>query len=154
MAELVEAARAAGLDFIFLTDHNTTSGLPEMDASTTPELLAAGGVELTTFWGHALCLGAREWVDWRIRPGSGEMARIAAAAYASDQALHHRPSAGSGRSGLHGLCVALRGDDAGQRPVGRNLERAVAWRLAQRGGAGALVRLAQPGAAAGGDGRV
>ena len=87
VAELVDAARAAGLDFIFLTDHNTTSGLPEMDASTTPELLAAGGVELTTFWGHTLCLGAREWVDWRIRPGSGEMARIAAAAYASDQAF-------------------------------------------------------------------
>ena len=87
VAELVEAARAAGLDFIFLTDHNTTSGLPEMDAATTPELLTAGGVELTSFWGHALCLGAREWVDWRIRPDSGDMARVAAAAYASDQAF-------------------------------------------------------------------
>ena len=54
VAELVEAARGAGLDFVFLTDHNTISGLPEMDASTTPELLAAGGIELTTFWGHAL----------------------------------------------------------------------------------------------------
>ena len=124
-----------------------------MDASTTPELLAAGGVELTTFWGHALCLGAREWVDWRIRPGDGGMARIAAAAYASDQVFIIAHPLSAGRSGLHGLCVALRGDDAGQRPVGRNLERAVAWRLAQRGGAGALVRLAQPGAAAGGDRR-
>ena len=96
VAELVEAARAAGLDFVFLTDHNTISGLPEMDASTTPELLAAGGVELTTFWGHALCLGVRDWVDWRIRPGDGGMARIAAAAYAADQVfiIAHPLSAG------------------------------------------------------------
>ena len=96
VAELVGAARAAGLDFVFLTDHNTISGLPEMDASTTPELLAAGGVELTTFWGHALCLGARAWVDWRIRPDAGDMARIAAAAYAADQVfiIAHPLSAG------------------------------------------------------------
>jgi hypothetical protein len=96
VAELVEAARAAGIDFVFLTDHNTISGLPEMDASTTPELLTAGGVELTTFWGHALCLGARDWVDWRIRPGDGGMARIAAAAYAADQVfiIAHPLSAG------------------------------------------------------------
>ena len=96
VAELVETARAAGIDFVFLTDHNTISGLPEMDASSTPELLAAGGVELTTFWGHALCLGAREWVDWRNRPGDGGMARAAAAAYASDQVfiIAHPLSAG------------------------------------------------------------
>jgi hypothetical protein len=96
VAELVEAARGAGLDFVFLTDHNTSSGLPEMDASTTPELLAAGGIELTTFWGHALCLGAREWVDWRIRPDSSEMARIAEATYANGQIfiIAHPLSAG------------------------------------------------------------
>jgi hypothetical protein len=69
VADLIEMARAAGLDFIFLTDHNTTAGLAEMDASTAPDLLAAGGIELTTFWGHALCLGTRAWVDWRVRPG-------------------------------------------------------------------------------------
>ena len=34
-AELVDSTRA-GLDFVFLTDHDTISGLPEMDASTTP----------------------------------------------------------------------------------------------------------------------
>ncbi len=83
--DLLRAAREYDLDFVFLTDHNTVSGLPEMDAGTTADLLAAGGIELTTFWGHALCLGTREWVDWRVRPGSGAMARIAEAVYAAGQ---------------------------------------------------------------------
>jgi hypothetical protein len=82
---LVKAANDEGLDFIFLTDHNTTAGLAEMDALSSEDLLTAGGIELTTFWGHALLLGTREWVDWRIRPGTGEMAHLASTAYARDQ---------------------------------------------------------------------
>jgi hypothetical protein len=85
VAELVASARQAALDFIFLTDHNTLSGLPEMYAAARDDLLTLGGVELTTFWGHALCLGAREWVDWRVRPGSGDMARIATERYERGQ---------------------------------------------------------------------
>jgi hypothetical protein len=85
VTELVASAHQAGLDFIFLTDHNTLSGLPEMYAAASDDLLTLGGVELTTFWGHALCLGAREWVDWRVRPGSGDMARIARETYARGQ---------------------------------------------------------------------
>jgi hypothetical protein len=79
VGELVEAARQEGLDFIFLTDHNTESGLREIDASNSARLLTAGGIELTTFWGHAVCLGMRTWIDWRVRPGTGEMAAITAA---------------------------------------------------------------------------
>jgi hypothetical protein len=56
-----------------------------MDALASDDLLTAGGLELTTFWGHALCLGTHEWVDWRIRPGTGDMARLATATYAKDQ---------------------------------------------------------------------
>ena len=85
VAELVQMARGEGLDFIFLTDHNTTAGLAEMDALAADDLLTAGGIELTTFWGHALCLGTRDWVDWRVRPNSGEMERIAAATYGRGQ---------------------------------------------------------------------
>jgi hypothetical protein len=33
---------------------------------------------LTTFWGHALALGLREWIDWRVRPGERTMPQIAA----------------------------------------------------------------------------
>lgn len=85
VAQLLQSVRERGLNFVFLTDHNTTAGLAEMDVSSTGDLLAAGGVELTTFWGHALCLGAREWVDWRVAPGTGAMARIADETYASGQ---------------------------------------------------------------------
>jgi hypothetical protein len=85
VAELIQMVRDYRLDFIFLTDHNTTAGLAEMDAAASEALLTAGGVELTTFWGHALCLGGREWVDWRVQPVAGDMARIAAATYANDQ---------------------------------------------------------------------
>jgi hypothetical protein len=96
VADLIELARGAGLDFIFLTDHNTISGLAEMDAANGDGLLAAAGIELTTFWGHALCLGTREWVDWRIRPGTGEMAAIAAQTYAAGQVfiIAHPQAAG------------------------------------------------------------
>jgi hypothetical protein len=85
VGQLIKMARDHGLDFVFLTDHNTTAGLAEMDASATEDLLAAGGIELTTFWGHAVCLGTREWVDWRVHPGTGDMSRIAAETDAMDQ---------------------------------------------------------------------
>lgn len=84
VAELVDAARRIGLDFVTLTDHNTTSPLPEMASHSAPDLLTLGGMELTTFWGHAVCLGTMEWVDWRVdRAGEG-MARIAEAQTAAD----------------------------------------------------------------------
>lgn len=85
VTQLIEKAREYKLDFIFLTDHNTTSPLEEMYAAATPELLTVGGLELTTFWGHALCLGTRDWVDWRVRAGTGEMGRVATETYAKGQ---------------------------------------------------------------------
>jgi hypothetical protein len=56
-----------------------------MYSLASDDLLTLGGVELTTFWGHALCLGARQWIDWRVRPGTGDMAHIATATYEQDQ---------------------------------------------------------------------
>jgi hypothetical protein len=79
VAELVDAARRIGLDFVTLTDHNTTSPLPEMASYSTPDLLTMGGMELTTFWGHAVCLGTMAWVDWRVDPAGQGMASIAEA---------------------------------------------------------------------------
>lgn len=83
VAGRVAAAEARDLDFFFLTDHNTVSGLAEYDTLASPRVLPAGGLELTTFWGHALCLGGRDWLDWRAEPGTGEMAAIARAADAA-----------------------------------------------------------------------
>ncbi len=69
--DLVAAARSYGLDFMTLTDHNTVSPLPQVDSLATPDLLTMGGLELTTYYGHALTLGVRHWVDWRVDPHDG-----------------------------------------------------------------------------------
>lgn len=62
--ELIELARrcaAKGVDFLCLTDHNTTSGLLE----TTPlPLTLIAGCELTTFHGHHPIYGLSEIVPW------------------------------------------------------------------------------------------
>ncbi len=68
VADLVDATRRLSLDFVTLTDHNTTSSLGEMAARTAPDLLTMGGMELTTFWGHAVCLGTTDWIDCARRP--------------------------------------------------------------------------------------
>ncbi|MDQ3248969.1 MAG: CehA/McbA family metallohydrolase, partial [Chloroflexota bacterium] len=75
--DLLTAARQFGLDFVTLTDHNTVAPLAQMDAATTPTLLTLGGLELTTFYGHALALGLRNWVDWRINGSERTMPQIA-----------------------------------------------------------------------------
>ena len=77
VADLVAAARTRGLDFVTLTDHNTTSGLAAMAGCAGDGLLTMGGQELTTFWGHALCLGGHAWHDWRVTRKGPEMAALA-----------------------------------------------------------------------------
>ncbi len=76
--DLLGAARARGLDFVTITDHNTIAHLDGIEHLTTDDLLVMGGMELTTFWGHALSLGTRRWIDWRIRAGERTMPQIAA----------------------------------------------------------------------------
>lgn len=84
--ELVAAARGQGLDFIALTDHNTISPLAEMAALGDDKLLTLGGQELTTFWGHAVCLGVHDgWLDWRVDREGKRMATIANELYAKGQ---------------------------------------------------------------------
>jgi hypothetical protein len=82
--DLVAAARERGLDFVTLTDHNTVSGLTEMEAHAADGFLTMGGMELTTFWGHAVCLGVHEWIDWRVTRDGPEMEEIAARLMADD----------------------------------------------------------------------
>lgn len=60
--ELLNAARADHLSLIALTDHNTFSGHGELDDTIVP---AVRGIEWTTYFGHMLVLGAKEFVDWR-----------------------------------------------------------------------------------------
>ncbi len=64
--DLIQYARDYGLDFVTLSDHNTVSGLRQFDSLRSDDLLTIGGMEMTTYYGHALALGLREWVEWRI----------------------------------------------------------------------------------------
>jgi hypothetical protein len=78
VADLASFALDNHLDFITLSDHNTVSGLRPFERACPENLLPICGIELTTFWGHALVLGRREWVDWRVEPGRREMAQVVA----------------------------------------------------------------------------
>ncbi|MEF2071135.1 CehA/McbA family metallohydrolase [Consotaella aegiceratis] len=70
VADYLELALERGHDFVALTDHNTVSGLAELAARAGERITILGGEELTTFHGHALVLGTREWSEWRVKDGS------------------------------------------------------------------------------------
>jgi hypothetical protein len=64
----VQAAQARGLDFIAITDHNTTSHYEAM-AELQPafdHLLLIPGREVTTFQGHANVFGPTAFIDFRL----------------------------------------------------------------------------------------
>ncbi len=67
--QLVADARAAGLDFIVSTDHNTSSAQLVWGRYATDDLLILNGEEVTTRSGHwpAIGLPAGTWIDWRYR---------------------------------------------------------------------------------------
>ena len=70
---VVEASRV-GLDFLAITDHNTTSHFEEI-ATRNDDLLLLPGEEVTTSWGHANVWGLGAWVDFRCTDDAG-MQRI------------------------------------------------------------------------------
>jgi len=64
--DLVQFARDHKWDFVSLTDHNTVSGLPQHESLAGDDLLTMGGLELTTYYGHAVVQGTRNWFEWRL----------------------------------------------------------------------------------------
>ncbi|MGH2750758.1 MAG: CehA/McbA family metallohydrolase [Actinomycetota bacterium] len=69
VAELAASARANGLDFLAVTDHNTVSHHAELEeASRRYDVELIPGEEVTAPRGHANCLGSTRWVDWRTEP--------------------------------------------------------------------------------------
>lgn len=70
--EIVALAKDRGLDFVELSDHNTTSQLDFLNATQTgaaegpSPLLLLPGVEYTTYAGHANGIGATAFVDHKI----------------------------------------------------------------------------------------
>jgi hypothetical protein len=66
IAEMAYFAKSRGLDFLAITDHNTTTHMPEIDSWRDAPLLLIPGEEVTTYSGHANIWGLREWVDFRF----------------------------------------------------------------------------------------
>jgi hypothetical protein len=88
---LAAGARAAGLDFIATTEHNTADAHAAWRGHAGDDLLVILGEEVTTETGHWLALGIKpgQLVDWRYRARDGMVSRHL------DQ-VHH----------AGGLCVA------------------------------------------------
>lgn len=73
----VEAAAARGLDFIALSDHNTTAhynALRELQGAFD-RLLLVPAREVTTFWGHSNVFGPTDFLDFRMNGPRWDQAR-------------------------------------------------------------------------------
>uniref|UniRef100_UPI0039EFB8E0 CehA/McbA family metallohydrolase n=1 Tax=Sinomonas sp. G460-2 TaxID=3393464 RepID=UPI0039EFB8E0 len=74
-AEVAAEARAARLDFIVSTEHNTSASHGAWGPLAGDDLLILTGEEVTTRNGHFLALGLEPgtWIDWRYRARDGEL---------------------------------------------------------------------------------
>jgi hypothetical protein len=65
--DIGDFAVGRGLDFVVITDHNTTSHFDRLDGAMdrTPGLLFIPGIEVTTYHGHLGLIGATAWLDFR-----------------------------------------------------------------------------------------
>lgn len=68
LVRTLEAAAARGLDFVAITDHNTTSHFAEIAAlqPAFDDLLVIPGREVTTFRGHFNVFGAVDDIDFQL----------------------------------------------------------------------------------------
>jgi hypothetical protein len=64
VAEVMQLAEQAGLDFLALTDHNT---ITQNSVAGESPVLAIPGLEVTNNHGHLNVLGATEVIDYRFR---------------------------------------------------------------------------------------
>ncbi|UQW99483.1 CehA/McbA family metallohydrolase [Streptomyces sp. RerS4] len=78
-AELAALARAAGLDFINTSEHNTNSAHGAWEGLWGDDLLILTGEEITTRNGHVLAIGTDPgtFVDWRYRARENRFGRFA-----------------------------------------------------------------------------
>lgn len=65
LEDLAAAARAQGLDFLAVTEHNTVSHLPGLGRLSCPDLLLIPGVEISTYRGHANIWPITDWIEFR-----------------------------------------------------------------------------------------
>jgi PHP domain len=79
LSDLAAAARQQGLEFLAITEHNTTSHFPHLGGHARPTLLP--GEEVTTYYGHMNVWGNQTPLDFRARDVS-ELRSIIDAAHA------------------------------------------------------------------------
>lgn len=80
LEELAQGAKALGFDCIALTDHNTMTGLQDKEkVEQAAGIKIISGMEWTTFFGHMVTIGVKDYVDWRpVGPADlhGGLARV------------------------------------------------------------------------------
>jgi len=83
--EVLTFAESRGLDFVMLSEHNTTSQLELYAAAQArhPTVLLVPGIEVTTYQGHAMALGGTAWIDHRLGFEGRTMDAMIADAHAS-----------------------------------------------------------------------
>jgi predicted metal-dependent phosphoesterase TrpH len=60
------AAKQAGLDFLAIADHNTTTQRRYFHPQSLPDLVFVRAMEVTTAVGHANVFGVDDWIDFRM----------------------------------------------------------------------------------------
>jgi hypothetical protein len=82
--EVLSFAESRGLDFVMLSEHNTTSQLElYADAQARhPNVLLVPGIEVTTYRGHAMSMGGTRWIDHRLGFEGRTMDRMVADVHA------------------------------------------------------------------------
>lgn len=108
--DAIHRARAGGLDFLAITDHNTIS--QNTIRPDDPGILVIPAMELTSFWGHTNFLGlAKPVADWRCRGPHEVVDRMAEArANGATIVINHpfqNSAGGKWQSGFDGPFDAL-----------------------------------------------
>ena len=127
LAQLVAKARAAGLDFLAVTDHNTVSHHPHLAALADERLVLIPGQEATTYRGHMNIWGDVGWCDFRCTTDD-ELAQVIALAHARGGlcSINHPKDDGPAWEYGHGL--ALDAIEAWQGPwPWRNTQSLALW---------------------------
>jgi hypothetical protein len=77
-AQVLDYARAAGLDFIGSSEHNNSSAQRTWGRWVDDDFLVIDGEEVTTRSGHWLAAGlpSGTWIDWRYRAEDGKLAHF------------------------------------------------------------------------------
>lgn len=65
LVTVVNHAHNIGLDFMVLTDHNTTSALADIKSDLPIKVIR--GLELSSYFGHLVVSGISHYIDWRVQ---------------------------------------------------------------------------------------